>query len=64
MLMHAPITTFAFVVASEGKSGSAVMVQVLVWGASFWAIVAIVAWANGGRLTRPREKAARLGAPV
>jgi hypothetical protein len=40
-----------YVLASEATSGSALLTQVLIRGAAFWVIVAIVAWANGGSLT-------------
>lgn len=57
MLMHAPIVVAQYVLAAEAVSGTAVLTQVLLWGAVFWLIVAVVAWTNGGRLT-PREDAA------
>jgi membrane protease YdiL (CAAX protease family) len=51
-LMHVPISTTAFILASEAKDGTAAVTTVLVWGAMFWVLVAVVAWANGGHLTR------------
>jgi membrane protease YdiL (CAAX protease family) len=58
MLMHAPISATTFVLASyfsEATSGTAALTRVLVWGAAFWLIVAVVALANGGHLTRRRD---------
>lgn len=55
ILMHAPISATAFILASlgsEATSGIALLTPVLVWGAAFWAIVGGVAWVNGGHLTR------------
>jgi CAAX protease family protein len=52
MLMHVPISVTAFVLASEATSSVALAVPVLVWGAAFWLIVAVVAWANGGSADR------------
>jgi membrane protease YdiL (CAAX protease family) len=57
MLMHVPISTAAFVLASEGSSSVAVVVPVLVWGAVLWVMVAVVAWVNGGRLGRRQDPA-------
>jgi hypothetical protein len=51
-LMHVPISTTAFILAAEAKDGTAAVTTVLVWGAMFWVLVAVVAWANGGHLTR------------
>jgi uncharacterized protein len=64
MLMHVPISVTAFVLASEASSSSALVVPVLVWGAAFWLIVTVVAWANGGTLTQRQEAAAQEGVPV
>jgi membrane protease YdiL (CAAX protease family) len=64
MLMHVPISTTAFVLASEATSATALVVPVLVWGAAFWLIVTVVAWANGGSLTQRQEAAAQEGVPV
>jgi membrane protease YdiL (CAAX protease family) len=58
ILMHAPISATTYVLASEAKPGTALLTQVLVWGAFFWAIVAVVALANGGHLTRRQDGAA------
>jgi uncharacterized protein len=63
-LMHAPITATIYILGSEVTSGAAVVTQVLVWGACFWVIVAIVAWANGGHLTRCEDAAAKEGKSV
>jgi membrane protease YdiL (CAAX protease family) len=52
MLMHVPISVNAFVLASEATTSAALVIPVLVWGAAFWVIVAAVAWAKGGSLTR------------
>lgn len=51
-LMHVPISTTAFILVSEATPGTGAVTKVLVWGAVFWVIVAVVAWANGGHLTR------------
>ena len=59
MLMHVPISVTAFVLASEATSSTALVAPVLIWGAALWLIVAVVAWANGGTLTRRQEPAAR-----
>jgi membrane protease YdiL (CAAX protease family) len=64
MLMHVPISVTAFVLASEATSSSALVVPVLVWGAAFWVLVAVVAWANGGTLAQRQEAAAQEGVPV
>ncbi|MCE3277003.1 MAG: prenyl protease-like protein [Propionibacteriaceae bacterium] len=64
MLMHVPISVTAFVLASEATSATALVVPVLVWGAAFWLIVTVVAWANGGTLTQRPEAAAQEGGPV
>jgi len=58
-LMHAPISATTYVLASEATSGTALLIRVLIWGAAFWVIVAVVAWANGGSLTRRQDSAAR-----
>jgi membrane protease YdiL (CAAX protease family) len=59
ILMHAPISATAYVlsVASEATSGAELLGPVLVYGAAFWVIIAIVAWANGGHLPRRQDKA-------
>ena len=64
MLMHVPITAAAFVLAAEATSSAALTVPVLVRGAALWVIVAIVAWANGGSLTRHPDAAAQERVPV
>jgi hypothetical protein len=64
MLMHVPISTTALVLASEATSATALVVPVLGWGAAFWLIVAVVAWANDGSLTRRQDAAAQEGVPV
>jgi membrane protease YdiL (CAAX protease family) len=64
MLLHVPISTAAFVLASEATSSAALVAPVLIWGAAFWAIVAVVAWANGGSLTRRQDSAPQEGMPV
>ena len=57
MLMHVPISVSAFVMASEATSSAALVVPVLVWGAALWVIVAVVARANGGSLSRRQHTA-------
>ena len=57
MLMHVPISATTYVLASEATSWTALVIPVLVWGAAFWLIVAVVAWANGGHLTRGQNAA-------
>jgi membrane protease YdiL (CAAX protease family) len=55
ILMHAPISATTFVLAalgSEATSGVPLVIPVLIWGAVLWLIVGVVAWVNGGRLTR------------
>jgi membrane protease YdiL (CAAX protease family) len=55
ILMHAPISAPTFVLAalgSEATSGVPLVIPVLIWGAVLWLIVGVVAWVNGGRLTR------------
>jgi membrane protease YdiL (CAAX protease family) len=49
MLMHVPISVTALVLASVATSATALVVPVLIWGAAFWLIVAVVAW----RMTAP-----------
>ena len=63
MLMDVPISTTALILASEATSATALVVPVLVWGAAFWLIVAVVAWTNGGHLNR-RQDAAQEGVAV
>jgi hypothetical protein len=55
ILMHVPISVTTFVSASEARSSAALVAPVLLWGAAFWLIVAVLAWANGGHLTRRQE---------
>lgn len=43
-LMHVPITATTYILGSEVRSGTAFVIPVLVWGALFWVIVAVVAW--------------------
>ena len=50
-LMHVPISTTTFILVSEATPGTGAVIKVLVWGAVLWAIVGVVAWANGGHLT-------------
>ena len=64
MLMHVPISTAAFVLASEATSSAALVVPVLIWGAALWVIVAVAAWANGGSLTRRQDAAAQEGRAI
>lgn len=59
MLMHASASAFTMVVAFEARSAAAVLTQLLVWSASFWAIVGVVAWVKCGHLTRRHDGAAR-----
>jgi uncharacterized protein len=61
MLMHVPISVTTFTLASEATSSTALVVPVLIWGAVFWVIVAIVAWANGWHLARRQDAAAQEG---
>ena len=61
MLMHVPISVTTFTLASEATSSTALVVPVLIWGAAFWVIVAIVAWANGWHLARRQDAAAQEG---
>ena len=63
-LMHVPISATTFILISDGAPGTAAVTKVLVWGAAFWVIVAVVAWANGGHLTRRQDAAAQEGVPV
>ena len=50
-LMHVPISATTFILVADGAPASAAVTKVLVWGALFWTIIAVVAWANGGHLT-------------
>jgi hypothetical protein len=50
MLMHAPISVAAYVLASEVSSAAELLTPVLLWGGVFWVIVAVAAWASGGHL--------------
>jgi membrane protease YdiL (CAAX protease family) len=50
ILMHAAISATTLILAAEATSGLALLSTVLMWGAAFWVIVAVVAWLNGGRL--------------
>lgn len=64
-LMHVPITATTYILApSAGTSGIALAAPVLVYGAVFWLIVAIVAWANGGHLARQQDAATKEVVPV
>jgi len=51
-LMHVPISTTAFILATDDQPGTTAVTKVLIWGAVLWVIVAAVAWANHGHLTR------------
>ncbi|MEI8409714.1 MULTISPECIES: CPBP family intramembrane glutamic endopeptidase [unclassified Kribbella] len=51
-LMHVPISTTTIILASDATPGDATVTKALVWGAAFWAILGVVAWANKGHLTR------------
>jgi membrane protease YdiL (CAAX protease family) len=51
-LMHVPISAITIILASDAITGTAAVTKALVWSAAFWVIVAVVAWANGGHLTR------------
>lgn len=51
-LMHVPISATTIILASDVVLGTAVVTKVLVWGAAFWVLIGVVAWANGGHLTR------------
>jgi CAAX protease family protein len=64
MLMHVPISVTAVILASEATSSLALVAPALIWGATLWLVVAVVAWANGGSLTRRQDAAAREGVPV
>jgi uncharacterized protein len=64
MLMHVPISVIAVVLTSEATSSLAVVAPALMWGATFWLIVAVAAWANGGSLTRRQDAAAQESTPV
>lgn len=63
-LMHVPISATTYILIADSIPGTAAVTKVLVWGAVFWILVAVVAWANGGRLTRREDTAAKEGAPV
>ena len=63
-LMHVPISATTFILISDGAPGTAAVTKVLVWGAAFWVMVAAVAWANGGHLTRGQDAATQEGVPV
>lgn len=59
-LMHVPISTITFILVADGKPATAAVTKVLVWGALFWVMVGVVAWANGGHLTKREETLERV----
>jgi uncharacterized protein len=63
MLMHVPISVTTFTLASGATSGTALLAPVLIWGAAFWVMVTMVAWANGGHLTRRQDVAGQVDGP-
>jgi membrane protease YdiL (CAAX protease family) len=63
-LMHVPISATAIILASDAMPGTAAVTKVLVWGAVFWVIVAVVAWANRGHLTGRQDGGAQESGPV
>jgi membrane protease YdiL (CAAX protease family) len=52
MLMHASLTASTLIVAPLAISGVALLTYQLVWSAALWVVVAVVALANHGHLTR------------
>lgn len=64
-LMHVPVTAATAILApSEAASGIELITPVLIWGAVFWVIVPVVAWANGGHLTQGQDTAVQEGVPA
>jgi membrane protease YdiL (CAAX protease family) len=53
ILMHASLTACTFVLGPAWVSGSALLVCDVALGAAWWLMVAAVALASGGQLTRP-----------
>jgi CAAX protease family protein len=51
-LMHVTISATTIILASDAILGTAAVTKALVWGAAFWVIVGVVAWANDSHLTR------------
>ena len=52
MLMHASLVAFWIISTPVGIAGMPLMTWYLVWAAVLWVVVAVVAVANGGRLSR------------
>ncbi|HEX5505878.1 MAG TPA: CPBP family intramembrane glutamic endopeptidase [Thermomicrobiales bacterium] len=50
MLMHVPIAVSPFILSPTATVGADLLIQVLVFGGALWAVVAVVAVADGGHL--------------
>jgi membrane protease YdiL (CAAX protease family) len=57
MLMHLPIVVGAYVFMNEGLSAQEAFLSLVAYGAALWAVIGLVALANGGRLTLHRRVA-------
>jgi hypothetical protein len=63
MLMHASYTTTTLLMEPVALSGAPVFINDIVTAALIWGVVAIVAFTNGGRLSRAKLNQ-RAGAPI
>jgi membrane protease YdiL (CAAX protease family) len=63
MLMHVSLTASIRILTPVGNAGMAIFIGDFVLTAALWVIVAAVAVANHGQLSRPGKPPARLGSP-
>jgi hypothetical protein len=53
MLMHASLTAGMLILQPLALAGATLSTWLLAWAAAWWVVVAAVAVANGGQLSRP-----------
>jgi hypothetical protein len=63
MLMHASLIPSIFYVLTPSATGWAFVTYHLMLAAALWVVVAAVAVANGGHLSRPGKPPAGIGSP-
>jgi hypothetical protein len=51
MLMHASLTATQLILMPPPASGMSLLTSILAWAAALWIVVAVIAVANGGRLS-------------
>ncbi len=52
MLMHASLTANQLILMPLPASGMSLLTSILAWAAALWIVVAVIAVANGGQLSR------------